>query len=149
MLKIRPMIPSRNPKGRESDTHSQGPVFKKVAGEPNRFEIVFSFRKFQGANEPDVASHTKPCGVGSLLRVRDINSPISLGGVLEAGRKIRRMPRKCLFDGATFCDSGVVLSGFGRFRQFSGLIFPLFVIFRTWAHGIPDPRSQPCVVAHP
>jgi hypothetical protein len=29
--------------GRESDTHSQGPVFKKVGLEPNRFEIVFFF----------------------------------------------------------------------------------------------------------
>jgi hypothetical protein len=51
------MISSRNPKGREPGTHSEDLNFKKVAREPNRFEIVFSFRKFQDANEPDVASH--------------------------------------------------------------------------------------------
>jgi hypothetical protein len=42
--------------GRESDTHSASPIFEKTGREPNRFEIVFSFRKFRDVNEPDVGS---------------------------------------------------------------------------------------------
>jgi hypothetical protein len=37
------MMLGRIPKGRESDTHSEHVNFKKVGGEPNRFEIVFYF----------------------------------------------------------------------------------------------------------
>jgi hypothetical protein len=50
------MMPRAIPEGRESDTHSEDFNFKKVAGEPNRFEIVFSFRKFRDVNEPNVGS---------------------------------------------------------------------------------------------
>jgi hypothetical protein len=41
--KIEPMIPGLIPEGRESDTHSASPIFKKVGLEPNRFEMVFCF----------------------------------------------------------------------------------------------------------
>jgi hypothetical protein len=58
-VSIRPMIPARNPKGRESGTHSEDLNFKKVAGEPNRFENVFIFRKFRDVNEPDAACSRK------------------------------------------------------------------------------------------
>jgi hypothetical protein len=56
MRYVSKMMPRAIPEGRESDTHSEDFNFKKVAGEPNRFEIVFSFRKFRDVNEPNVGS---------------------------------------------------------------------------------------------
>jgi hypothetical protein len=54
---MKAMMPGAIPEGREPDTHSEHVNFKKVGLEPNRFEIVFSFRKFCVRNEHNGASH--------------------------------------------------------------------------------------------
>jgi hypothetical protein len=42
----------------------------------------------------------------------------------------------CLFCGGSFFHFWWIFAYFGRFRQFSGLIFPLFVLFPISKHGI-------------
>jgi hypothetical protein len=42
-----------------------------------------------------------------------------------------------------------IFDPFGRFWSFLDPDFPGFGVFSTPRYGILDPRSQPCVVAHP
>jgi hypothetical protein len=41
-----------------------------------------------------------------------------------------------------------IFTRLGRFWEFSGAIFPVFVIFRTWAHGILANQTRGRTIAH-
>jgi hypothetical protein len=74
--KIEPMIPIRNPEGRDPDAHSASPNFKKTGREPNCFKSVFIFRKFRDVNEPEEPSHSALANQSTeRQRMGTINSP--------------------------------------------------------------------------
>jgi hypothetical protein len=56
--------------------------------------------------------------------------------------------QECLFLGAVFSTFGPIFHQFSQFRGFLDPIFPVFVIFRSWAHGILARKIAPCTIAH-
>jgi hypothetical protein len=57
-------------------------------------------------------------------------------GSLEEAERIGRMSSISLFGRGSFSHFGSIFTDSGRFRTFSGLIFPLFVVFQSPRHGI-------------
>jgi hypothetical protein len=68
---------------------------------------------------------------------------------LEEAEKISRMSSISLFDRGCFGHFGSIFTDSGRFRPVFWPIFPFFVLFSTWTHGILASKMRPCTIGHP
>jgi hypothetical protein len=81
-------------------------------------------------------------------RLRGCKWESKVCGSLEEAEKISRMSSISLFDRGCFGHFRVIFEDFGQFRPVFWPIFPFFVLFSTWTHGILASKMRPCTIGH-